>query len=521
MPAIIGIDLGTTYSAMATLDETGRPKLIEHTGNKVRSDGLTPSCVMISKNDAGKTIVGEAARKCWGTENPSKPETHRSAARFKREMGSSKTYSLRGQEFSPTQLSTLVLKKLLQDAEAQLGEIGDAVVTIPANFGHEARDATMHAAKAAGLNVKYIINEPTAAALYYAYNSGIPLGGIYAVYDLGGGTFDVSIIRVNGHDVEVLATEGVQKLGGDDFDAALQEVARKKYKELAGEELDPLDFSKNEAEEQKKSLSTMESVDFLVNRKLLEITRAEFEESISSLTEQTVMLTEIALDEADVDPSDVQQVFLAGGSTRIPAIRNSVAQLFGKQPVCNVNPDEVVALGAALYAAYKGDRSQLTPMQAQSVGMIKVQESTGKHFGTVTLEMNEIKNEIELSNTVIIPRGTKIPCKKINMFSTASDNQTEIECKVTECKERDTPLQFVHEIGRFTFNLPAGRPAGQDIRVTYEYTANQMLVATFLDVSSGKEITEEFRMIPDDNDPHEGSPAPTASGVNIDDFLVE
>ena len=267
MTNFIGIDLGTTFSAVSFIDDTGRPSIVHN------SDGsnITPSCVLF--DDDGRVQVGEVARKAWGID----PKV---VARFKRDMGTLKTFQVGDDTHTPTRLSTFVLKKLVADTEASINTIGDAVVTIPANFSHEARDATMAAAQAAGLNVRFIINEPTAAALYYAFAGGEELSGIYAVYDLGGGTFDVSIIRVDGHDIEVLATEGVARLGGDDFDAALQELVRAKFKEMTGEELEGEDFTKNDAEEEKKSLSRRDKVLFRVARKQVEVTRQEFEEKI-------------------------------------------------------------------------------------------------------------------------------------------------------------------------------------------------------------------------------------------------
>lgn len=239
MSSFIGIDLGTTFSAVAYIDATGRPTIVY---NK-EGHNITPSCV--TETETGGMLVGEQARKTWGI-SPDK-----AAARFKRDMGTSIAHTINGSDFTPTQLSTFVLKKLVQEAEDSIGTISEAVVTIPANFSSEAREATMAAAKSAGLNVNYIINEPTAAALYYAFKNGTDLHGHYAVYDLGGGTFDVSIIHVNGQDVSVVATNGISKLGGNDFDAALKEIVAKKYKAATGEEMDPYDFTSNDAEEEK------------------------------------------------------------------------------------------------------------------------------------------------------------------------------------------------------------------------------------------------------------------------------
>src|SRR5262245_50098938 len=233
MVPVIGIDLGTSLSAVAVIDDTGRPKIVPNKDNEPR----TPSCVVEIADDVME--VGEFARRQWGYA----PET--AAARFKRDMGTSSRFSISGKQFTPTQLSTFVLKRLVSDASQRLGQIQEAVITIPANFAHEAREATIAAARAAGLNVKHIINEPTAAALFYAFKYGRELDGTFAVYDLGGGTFDISIIRVRGQDVEVIASNGIAKLGGDDFDAALQRLVQKKFRLMTGREL-PLDeFTKN------------------------------------------------------------------------------------------------------------------------------------------------------------------------------------------------------------------------------------------------------------------------------------
>jgi len=301
----IGIDLGTTFSAVATIDKTGRPKILHN----IDGINITPSCIMIGEN---KTVeVGEEARKGYGLD----PNV---AARFKRQMGTNTIYKICGQEFTPTDLSAFVLKKLLQDSQDAIGDIKEAVVTIPANFSHEAREATLQAAITAGLNVKYIINEPTAAALYYAYNNDEELSGIYAVYDMGGGTFDISIIHINGQNIDVLSTNGVSRLGGDDFDEALQKIVQDKYKKITDEDLELHDYTKNEAEDEKKSLSKRDKVSAKVIRKFIDISREEFEESISALIAQSEMLCESSIHEADVSLSDIKGVLLVGGSTRMP-----------------------------------------------------------------------------------------------------------------------------------------------------------------------------------------------------------
>jgi molecular chaperone DnaK len=495
--SFVGIDLGTTFSAVATIDDTGRPAIVHNRDGS----NITPSVVLF--RDDGVAEVGEGARRSLGI-HPS------CLGRFKRDMGTSTVYKVKSGEFTPTQLSTILLKKLAGDAGVSIGKIAEAVVTIPANFSHEAREATMRAAKAAGLSVKYIINEPTAAALYYAFKSGNELGGVYSVYDFGGGTFDISIIRVDGQDVEVLATNGVAKLGGDDFDSALQRLVQGKYKKLTGEDLEPEDFTKYDAEEEKKSLSKRDKVTIRVARKLIDVSRLEFEEAISSYITQAQMLCEAAVDEAGVALKDIKGVLLVGGSTRVPAVRASVRKVFGQDPIGTVNVDEVVALGAALYAAYKTDRSKLTAVQKNSVEKIKVTESTSKCFGTISLGHDEARGGVKLLNSILIRKGEKIPCSVTETFYTVSDGQQNLDCDVTESSAPETDPRFVKVIWKGTLQLPPNRPRGQEIQVTFAYDDNQIMKCSFIDVSTGRETKIDLSMAPKDHGTEE-----------IEKFLVE
>jgi len=498
MAAYIGIDLGTTYSAVAWVDETGRPTVIHNRDGS----NITPSCVCI---EGSRVEVGEFARRTWA----SSPEL--AAARFKRDMGTQKKYLISSQELNPTQLSTFVLKKLVAEAEAAVGPIKQAVITIPANFAHEAREATMAAAKNAGLNVEFIVNEPTAAALYYAYRTGEELSGNYAVYDLGGGTFDISIIRISGHDVEVLASNGIAKLGGDDFDEMLYNIVRTKYRSLTGTELDRNDFTKSDAEEEKRSLSQRERTRLKAGRELIEITRGEFEEAISTKITQAEMLCEATIEEAGLDPSDIKGVFLAGGSTRIPCVQKSVDRVFCQRPVSTVNVDEVVSLGAALYAAYKGDQVGLSAIQKRAVEKIKVAESTAKCFGTVAAGVNTNRENMELQNQIIIKKGAKIPCSVTESFYTMADDQSEVDCRVTESTSPETDLRFVKIIWDGVLSLPEGRPAGQEIRITYAYDDNQIMKCSFVDVATGRQAAVDLSMTATSED----------SDAEIDRFMVE
>lgn len=482
MGSFIGIDLGTTFSAVATIDATGRPVIIHN------EDGsnITPSCV--HEKESGVMEVGEEARRTWGI-NPSK-----AAARFKRNMGTSAVYTVNGMEFDPTQLSTFVLKKLLKFSEREVGKVGEAVVTIPANFSNEAREATMAAAKGAGLNVKYIINEPTAAALYYAFKNNTEFHGNYAVYDLGGGTFDVSIIEVNGQDIKVLATNGVTKLGGDDFDRCLIDIVGKKYLHETGNEMDPDDYTPNDAEQDKKSLSKAQKISAKIGRKFIDVTKKEFEEAISSKIAQAEMLCEATIEEASLTPNQIKSVLLAGGSTRIPLVQESIRRVFKQDPVASVNVDEVVALGAALYAAYKGDQSKLTPVQKNSIQKIKVAETTSKCFGTITFTYDHARSEDKLENSILISKGDKIPCSVTKSFYTRYEGQTNVKCQLTESTSPETDPRFVKIVWEGDLNLPPNRPSDQEIRVTYSYDENQIMKCSFVDVATSRKKDVELSM---------------------------
>ena len=477
MPSYIGIDLGTTFSAVSTIDNTGRPKIIEN------EDGhnITASCVSINGD---KLIVGEQARRALQL------PPHNAVGRFKREMGTDKTYDLDGNKYTPTDLSAVVLKEMKKVAEKSVNEISECVVTVPANFAHRAREATMDAAQKAGLEVKYIIDEPTAAALYYAYNQKDNLSGYYAVYDLGGGTFDVSIIKISsGQNIDVIASNGVSKLGGDDFDKKLFELVSRKYKEDTGNDLDEQDYTYNEAEEDKKSLSTNKRTiaggGAGINGNVIQLKQEEFESEISALITQTEMLCEATLQEAKLKPKDIKSVFLAGGSTRIPCVLKSVERVFEQFPVSTVNVDEVVALGASLYAAYMSDGKDLTDIQEESIKKIQIKEATSKCFGTAVIETNENTTNQEKVNLIIIHKNEKIPCEKEDIVYTMHDNQTVVTCEVTSSVSAERDLSYVDIVHEGKLDLPPNRPAGQEIKVKYSYDVNQIMHCLFTDVNSG------------------------------------
>ena len=303
---------------------------------------------------------------------------------------------------------------------------------------------------------------------------------------------------------------GVSRLGGDDFDAAIQELVRGKFRGKTGEELEEGDFTKNEAEEEKKSLSKRDKVKVRVMCEMIEITRQEFEEKISTYIEQTAMLCEGAVEEAGIDFSDIKAVFLAGGSTRIPAVLSSVKRVFGREPVARANVDEVVALGAALYAAYKGDGANLTPVQKNAISKIKVSESTGMCYGTLSVTHDQARDKAKLANTILIRKGEKIPCSVTESFYTMHDGQEGVDCEVTESVAPETDPRFVNIICSDKLSLPSGRPAGQEIKVTFAYDDNQIMKCSFVDSATGLETKINLSVSTKERD-----------GGNIDRFLVE
>ncbi len=498
MTSVIGIDLGTTFSAVARVDETGRPVIVHNTSGQ----NITPSVVQV---DGTAVDVGEGPARKLGLE----PNVY---GRFKRDMGSDKTYE-GGQ--TPTSLSAFLLKHLKSETGGIVTADSEVVVTIPANFANEAREATLAAARKAGLNVKHIINEPTAAALYFAKSSGEEMNGRYAVFDLGGGTFDVTVMEVRGQDINVLSSEGVSKLGGDDFDRKIQEIVSQKYLEQSGVALTEEDFSIGEAEELKKTLSRKEEDTLRLRgdggRQTITVTRSEFEEGISSLVAQMEMLCEMALDEANIDPEDIQKVILAGGSTRMPVVQQIVRNVFRQDPVSFGNPDEVVALGASVYAAFKTDKSKLNSVQRREVEQIKLSEITTKFFGTLAVTFNESRNEEELQNAIIIEKGASIPHSVTESFFTRFDGQTSVNCKVTEANSPESDPKFVKLIWEGSLELPSGRPKGQEIAVTFSYNENQQMECSFVDVATGKRTLIDLTM-------HTSG---DAEELDIEEFVVD
>ncbi len=477
---IIGIDLGTTTTLVARFNEAGKPEIT----NNVDGNPITPSVVQVE--DSGAVVIGAEAKKFLGTGTPGV------FAEFKREMGNKdKSWPAGGRNVTPVELSALLLKKVVADYAEQFGQPQSVVITWPANYRNEQREATKDAAKRAGLNVEYFIEEPTAAALYYATDTS--LDGKYLVYDFGGGTFDVTLIEAHGNSIDVLYQDGVQQLGGKDLDNALLKIIGEKFRAKTGDEFDAVDcnFDKLAIESNKHTLSSRPSVSIrLVSAKhgpiAIDVSRDEFEAGISHLVSQAEMACENVLRCGKDDPSqhvkksDIKEIFMAGGTSRVPAMQASVERLFGKKPKVK-NPDQAIAMGAAIYAAHKASNGTLNVLQARAVADVDVGLIAPHFFGTTVLE----ESGEGVFNDTVISKGTKLPCREERTYYTVSDNQTNVNLDVTQTAIEERNTEFVTKIWEGALKVPGGRPAGQPIKVIYAYDLNGTMECSFEDVKTG------------------------------------
>ena len=469
MGKIIGIDLGTTNSCVAVM-EGGKPVVITN----AEGSRTTPSVVAFTKT--GERVVGDAAKRQAVT------NADKTIASIKRHMGSDYKVDIDGKKYSPQEISAMILSKLKRDAESYIGEpVTEAVITVPAYFTDAQRQATKDAGKIAGLDVKRIINEPTAAALSYGLDNEEEQK--IMVYDLGGGTFDVSVIEIGDGVIEVLSTAGNNRLGGDDFDKKVTDYMLAEFKRTEGVDLSndkmALQRLKEAAEKAKKELSSATTTN--INLPFItataegpkhfdmNLTRAKFDELTHDLVEMTAEPVRRALSDAGITASELGQVLLVGGSSRIPAVQDKVRQLTGKEPSKNLNPDECVALGASVQG-----------------GKLAGDAGAGD---ILLLDVTPLSLSIETMGgiaTRLIERNTTIPTKKSQIFSTAADNQTAVDINVVQGER-----QFAKDnktLGTFRLDgiLPARRGVPQ-IEVTFDIDANGIVNVSAKDLGTGKE----------------------------------
>ena len=507
MANIIGIDLGTTMSAIAKLSKVAEPEIIPN----YDGDRLTPSVLSFEEND--NFFTGIKAK------NQIEDDYKRVAKEFKREMHNlDYRFKVDDKALSATELSSLILKKMVKDAEEQGISVEDVVISVPAYFKETQRKATMDAGKLAGLNVIQIINEPTAAALYYASTTNLNNKTVM-IYDLGGGTFDVSIAKINGNEVKILTSEGDHHLGGVDFDKVISDICIKKYKEqknvdLCQNEQERQEFLLN-AEELKKRLSSRDKLIYVLKPKSgntlrIEITREEFEEKLSSYVAKTEILVEKALMEAGLEAESIDEVLLVGGSTKIPAFVQSIKNLIGKEPKKGVNPDEAVALGAAIKAGLvmiEQKPESVSNNIKRELSKTKLTDVANHSYGTIARSYDEKLQKHTPANSIIIPKNTPLPCSISKPFYTVHDNQKGVNISVTQGEGKDP--DFVDVVANLKIQLPPNRPADQEIEFTYTYNASGRMHCIFKDVESGK--TEEV-------DIHLGD---ETSSTTVDSFTVE
>ena len=487
MSKIIGIDLGTTYSAIAELDDLGNPEVLSDPENNNR---ITRSAVFVGRD---KAIVGDKAVDAAVT------NIKNTIREVKSEMENDVVWSSKEGEwiekegkkdtkgYVPSQISSIILSKLKDYTSG----VKKAVVTVPAMFAEAARAATIDAAKLAGLDVE-LINEPTAAVLHYANLPGSSINGRVLIFDLGGGTFDITIANVKGKKVDVITSVGDKHLGGRRFDEEIINILDKKYKKAKGKGLEnPLKDERlfTVAERIKKILSNKDKATEIIEGpkgpQKIDVSRKEFENSIDTYVEKIKMLMEEALERANCKANNISQTLLVGGSTRMPIVNEIITKIMKKSPVKGVNVDEAVACGAAIYAGLQ-NKGSLNPAQKKAISNVELNEVCNFYFGTLMFTVDRERNQGAMVNDVVIPRDTKLPCTITKNYAVMFDDQKSIDCSVTQSEGEESDVEFVMVIKKEPLELSKNSKEGDPIEVTYSYDTNGMMHCVFQDMKSKK-----------------------------------
>jgi len=492
MSIIAGIDLGTTFSALGILNTIGKPEIVPN-GDGER---LTPSAIFFDEENPDVIRVGVEAI------NSRHLNAERSVRWIKRHIGDTDFKKIiDDKKWSPIELSSLILKKLKQECNTDNHQIKNVAISVPAHFDEIRRKATMDAGKMAGLNVIAIVNEPVAAALYYATSRQV--AGKVLVYDLGGGTFDVTILNISGKKVDIICSQGDHALGGIDFDNEILKILEKMYRDKFDTDLitnaEERAKYEDEAEDIKKTLSRRP-----VAKKMLygpsgslrvEITREQFEQAIAELIGRTEILMEVALEESNLKTNDIDTVLLVGGSTRIPLVQQKLENMFDKSPECAVNVDECVALGATIYAGLTMLREHPDSVNQgikSGLGDVKLTDVCNHSYGTICAPIDKETGKRVIQNHIMLKKNSVLPCYKEQMFYTMNKGQTNLEIAVTQGEDKD--VKFVNTIARHKLNLPPNRDAECPIKVRYSYDLNQRMHCQFEDMQSGKLLDIDLEM---------------------------
>jgi molecular chaperone DnaK len=476
MGALIGIDLGTTTTVAARFNEAGHAEIVP---SWVDGLAFTHSAFWFERqNPDHPTTIGKVARELAGVEEGAFLE-------YKRHMGTEHVFTAHGRTYSPQKLTQLMLeryRKLILDSH---GDIGSLAITVPANFRDAARQQTLQAALDAGFPQPIqVIDEPTAAALYYAYTSQVPLEGNYLIYDFGGGTLDVSVVTVSGLDVEVRMTDGVAQLGGMDLDRLVFELVSEKFFEAKGVRLSSEDcgFNVEQAEALKEELSefpqrSLNLYSVQHGKVRVTVTQQEFVERARPLFLQSMACVDRTLDQAGFAPEAIDGVFMAGGTSSIPELRRLLAEKFGCEPIRR-NPSQSIALGAAIYAGYRGlsRRPQmLAPEQVAKLNEMEVTQSCPHFLGTTAVD-----REGQEYNSILIRKGDARPISVTETYYVTHDGQEDVRCDVTQCTFRTLNLDNVNLTRIFDEYMPiADAQEGDEIHVTYSYNENGVFEGAF------------------------------------------